>query len=98
MDAAAAPAVAEAPPVLHDADQLRSFAESLDDAPPPLADVVADCEGGTRARTPDAMFEDTGGTITEVAVASTEDGYAAVSLADCTIVVRTPSAEDEADG
>jgi hypothetical protein len=98
LDAAAAPAGAEAPPMLDGPDQLRSFAESLDDAPPPLDDVVADCEAGRRSSPPDAVFEDEDGTVTEVAVASTADGYAAVSLDDCAIVLRTPSAADQADG
>jgi hypothetical protein len=97
MDAAAAPA-AEAPPVLDGADQLRSFAESLDDAPPPLDDVVADCQAGPRPSPPEAVFEDEDGTVTEVAVASTADGYAAVSLDDCAIVLRSPSAADVAEG
>ncbi len=97
MDAAAAPAAAEAPPVLRDADQLRSFAESLEDTPPPLDDVVADCETGPRSSPPDAIVEDADGTVTDVAVASTADGYAAVSLDNCAIVLRTPSA-DQAEG
>jgi hypothetical protein len=94
MDAAAAPAVAEESPVLHDADQLRSFAQTLGDTPPPLDDVVTDCEAGRRPSPPDAMFEDADGTVIDVAVASTADGYAAVSLDDCAIVLRTSSAVD----
>jgi hypothetical protein len=90
MDVAAAPAPAGEPPLLRDDADLASFAASLDVAPPPLDDLVADCEAGTRTDPPDAIFEDADGTVTEVAVASTADGYAAVSLDDCTIVVRTP--------
>jgi hypothetical protein len=98
MDAAAAPAPAREPEVLRGAADLASFAASLDVAPPPLDDVVADCKAGTRTGPPDAVFEDADGTVTDVVVASTDDGYAAVSLDDCTIVVRTPAAADEADG
>jgi hypothetical protein len=99
MDAAAAaPAAASESPVLQDADQLRSFAESLDVAPPPLTDVLADCESGRLPSTPDAMIEDADSNLSEVVVASTEGGYAAVSLDDCTIVIRTSTAADEAEG
>jgi hypothetical protein len=90
MDAAAAPAPVGEPDVLRDEADLASFAASLDVAPPPLDDVVADCEAGTRTGPPDAMFEDDDGTVIEVAVSSMDDGYAAVALDDCTIVLRTP--------
>jgi hypothetical protein len=97
MDAAAAPVPAGDLPVIHDADQLRSFAATLDEPPPPLDDVIADCEAGTRTAAPDALIEDVDSTVIEVVVANTDDGYAAVSLDGCTIVVRTPSATDGAD-
>jgi hypothetical protein len=99
MDAAAAaPDATGEPPVLRDADQLSSFAESLEETPPPLDDVVADCGVGPRSFPPDAMVEDADGTVTEVAIASTDDGYAAVALDNCAIVLRAPSAADQADG
>jgi hypothetical protein len=96
--AAAAPAAAAELPVLRDVDELRAFAESRAVTPPPLNDVVAGCEANSRSSRPDAVFADADGVATDVIVASTADGYAAVSLDDCTIVVRTPSGGDEAEG
>ena len=89
LDAAAAPAPAAAitPPVVHDAAELRSVAESLTSEPPALDDVVDDC-GGTGAPEPDALFDDGQGVVVEVIVATTPDGFAAVSIDTCEIVLR----------
>jgi hypothetical protein len=90
FDAAEAPAAAtEAPPVLHDAEDLRTIAEGLPDDPPAVDDVVAQCEQRQPQSIPDAVYEDAEGNDTDVALATTADGYAAISLDDCTIVLRS---------
>ena len=76
--------------MIHDADDLRTIAEGLANDPPTVDDVIAQCEEVPQAA-PDALFEDAAGTATEVALATTADGYAAVSLDDCTIVLRSSS-------
>ncbi len=96
IDAAGAPAGA-ALPVLHDAGDLRTFAEGLADDPPAVDEVVADCER-ERQLEPDAEFEDANGDTVAVVVARTADGYAAVSLDDCTIVLRSSPNGGGAEG
>jgi hypothetical protein len=89
---AAAPAAAATPlVVVRDADDLRAVAESLDPEPPSDAAVVATCERQPPAMTPDAEFAEADGTFTPVAVASTSGGYAAISLDDCTVLLRAPT-------
>jgi hypothetical protein len=95
--AAEPPAAVESATVLRDADDLRAFAEGLADEPPPVADVLDDCERGPRT-TPDAVFEDATGGTTEVVVATTVDGYAAVAVDDCTILLRSSSEGPSAEG
>ena len=88
-DAAGAPAPAAAPPpVVHDAIELRSVAEALAGEPPPLDDVVDDCELGAGALDPDAVFDDGEEVLVEVIVATTPDGFAAVSIDTCEVVLR----------
>ncbi len=69
-------------------DDLDMFAEAMVNDPPALDEVVADCERAVQS--PDAEFEDADGVTVEVVVALTADGYAAVSLEDCVIVLRSP--------
>jgi hypothetical protein len=75
--------------VIRDATELGAVAQSLEREPPSVADAISDCEDESVQA--DAVFEDAGGVVTEIVVASTADGYAAVSLADCTIVLRAPT-------
>jgi hypothetical protein len=89
IEAAGAPADASLP-VLHDPGDLRTFAAGLADDPPAVDEVVADCEQN-RQLEPDAEFEDANGDTVAVVVARTADGYTAVSLDDCTIVLRSSS-------
>ena len=97
IDAAEAPAAAvESLPVLRDADDLDVFAEAMVNDPPALDEVVADCERALQS--PDAEFEDADGVTVEVVVALTADGYAAVSLEDCVIVLRSPPEGPGAEG
>ena len=50
--------------------------------------MIAACDAETDGAAPDALFEDADGLITEIVVGATADGYAAVSLGDCSIVLR----------
>ena len=72
--------------MLRDADDLRTIAEGLADDPPAVDDVVAQCEQQPQA-TPDAVYEEADGTATDVALATTADGYAAVSLDDLSVTL-----------
>ncbi|HET9667252.1 MAG TPA: hypothetical protein VFP09_10865, partial [Desertimonas sp.] len=85
---AAAAAATDAPPVVRDAAELRVYAQARGDELLSLAAVIAACDAETDGATPDALFEDANGLITEIAVGATADGYAAVSLGDCSIVLR----------
>jgi hypothetical protein len=86
---AAAASAAGSLRVIRDATELGAVARSLEREPPSVADAISDCEDESVQA--DAVFEDAGGVVTEIVVASTADGYAAVSLADCTIVLRAPT-------
>jgi hypothetical protein len=86
--AAGAAATAAEPTVLHDGDELRDYVESLVDEPEALDDVAAACEVA-RPSEPDAIYVDENGHEVGVVVAATTDGYAAVSISDCTVVLRT---------
>ena len=87
--AAADAAAATEPPIVSDAAELRTYVETLDDEPPPVAEVIAACEEGPSPAPPEARFEDDDGVLTDIAVALTADGYAAVALDDCAIVLRS---------
>jgi hypothetical protein len=86
--AAGAAATAAEPTILHDGDELRVYVESLADEPEALDDVAAACED-VRPSEPDAIYIDEDGHEVGVVVAATTDGYAAVSINDCTVVLRT---------
>jgi hypothetical protein len=86
--AAGAAATAAEPTVLHDGDELRDYVESLVEEPEALNDVAAACEDA-RPSEPDAIYVDENGHEVGVVVAATTDGYAAVSISDCTVVLRT---------
>ena len=86
--AAAEAAATDAPPVVRDAAELRAYAQARGDELLSLAAVIAACDAETDGAAPDALFEDADGLITEIAVGATADGYAAVSLGDCSIVLR----------
>ena len=79
--------------VLHDADELHSTSPSrwtTSRRPTPTSSPTANVSHRQSPSMP--SFEDVDGAITPVAVASTADGYAAVSLDDCTIVLRVARA------
>jgi hypothetical protein len=86
--AAGAAATAAEPTILHDGDELRDYVESLADEPEALDGVAAACED-VRPSEPDAIYIDEDGHEVGVVVAATTDGYAAVSISDCTVVLRT---------
>jgi hypothetical protein len=75
--------------VVRNPDDLAALAETLDETPALVEDIIADCEGG-RPPAADATFEDADGIAVDIVVAGTADGYAAVSVDDCTILLRAP--------
>ena len=77
--------------MLGDADELRTLAESLAVAPPEFDAVVADCRRGVQHSGVTALFEDADGARIAVVVVTTDDGYAAISMDDCSIVLRAPT-------
>jgi hypothetical protein len=81
--------VAEAPPVLRAADDLAEIADDVDPTPPSLDVIVDECENARLL--PDAIYLTDEGEEIEVVVARTADGYAAVSLDDCAVVLETPA-------
>jgi hypothetical protein len=88
---------ATAQPVISDPGQLAEFAASLDPPPRPLDEVLADCGAGELAGKPDAAVITDGTNETGVVVARTPDGPVAVSLTDCSIVMRTSTGPTDTD-
>jgi hypothetical protein len=82
--------------VIADPAQLAEFVASLDRPPPALDAVLAACRAGELDDNPDAaVMTDEG--VAAVVIATTADGPVAVGLADCAIVMRSPTGPTDAD-
>jgi hypothetical protein len=82
--------------VIADPAQLAEFVASLDRPPPALDAVLAACRAGDLDDNPDAaVMTDEG--AADVVIATTADGPVAVELADCAIVMRSPTGPTDAD-
>jgi hypothetical protein len=84
-------------PVISDPAQLAELAASLDPPPRPLDAVLADCRAGELDGEPDATVRTAAAAETAVVIATGADGPVAVSTADCSIVMRSPTGPANTD-